>query len=97
MTMNSSHRSINGLNQTESFETHERDYDDGVMRKTSEEIQRTDSPLKSNGNHYQHQNSKINKRRLIDLISLENSPIREKEKVHQYRFVRHNIDVYARI
>ena len=96
--MNFSHRSSNGLNQTESFETHERDYDDGVTRKTSEDIhrpyeeiqsnQRTDfddySPSKTNGNHYQHQNSKINKRRLIDLISLENSLIREKKADKNY-------------
>lgn len=118
-TLNSSHRSSNGLNQTESFETHERDYDDGMTRKTSEDIhrpyeenpinQRTDfddySPSKTNGIHYQHQNSKINEkqlRRLIDLISLEKKNFaylqEEKgQKRYQYRFLRHKIDVYARI
>ena len=80
-TTNSSYRSSNGLNQTESFETNERDLNDGALRRTSEETfrhyentpslltskttHRTEfddySSLPTNGNHYQHQNSKINK------------------------------------
>lgn len=95
-TTNSSYRSSNGLNQTESFETNERDLNDMALRRPSEDsfrhyentpsistmktIQRTEfddysspppPPLQTNGNHYQHQNSKINKdqKTKVDFLS----------------------------